>query len=361
MGQAERNRNKAKKLGALDAEELIATVPYLARLLKKEQIAHFQKVLDAAVLNPMYQEQHRKALRNSVRAHAGKMVIYNEEKKDRAYKILHKRVKVAESDSYIRVDYNKMLTPDALQPRTNNPDEANYLAKVRHEVISKGIWLRLRQPWGSGRDPRKWAFSFTLGHNGDTIKTTDALIDRDELIRTVGGYYNAVTKGPVMTELERQVSRLQLAHENGESLHQEHARIRGETSRIIVKSSDVMGGADFPSTRIWDLPFELRLKAMEAITERNVWKAKLFLAASAISVEANGKLLAEYLSCRCCHRIRPDLGSRRRHKVRRKESADPGSETKGLKRTGERLSGIRNETRRQKNHDRCRTQVRTSC
>lgn len=51
MVSAAGKHKNAEELGASDAEELIATVLKLARLLSKGDVAKVQKVLDAAVLN----------------------------------------------------------------------------------------------------------------------------------------------------------------------------------------------------------------------------------------------------------------------------------------------------------------------
>lgn len=297
MGNESRNRQEAIVLGALEAEKLIAEVPYLARLLSNHQVVQFQKVIDAAVLNPNYIAEHNKAVKDAVIAKSGPHILYNESKLRKAKKILRsKHVRVSKSDQYIRLDHHKMLTADALMPRTNNPDEANYLAKIRHILISKGVWLKLKSlAWAGGQhNTPLWEFSFTLGQYGPTIKTDDALIDQDELHKTLGGYYDNVTTGPVLTELNRQISQLNFAYDNGKYLHDLHASIRRDAAPGVVRTADLLGGADFPSNSIWKLPLELLFKAMDARTEGDIDKSIIFLVACALAVEDNGKLLSEY-------------------------------------------------------------------
>jgi hypothetical protein len=298
MGQEARNRQKAKELGARDAEALIATVPSLAKLLSKQQIAQFQKVLDAAVLNPIYEEEHKKAFKDSVISRAGNLVLYDQTKKRKAYGILAKRVRVSKNDQYIRVDHHKMLTADALVPRTNNPDETDYLAKVRHILISKGVWLRLRQPWEpQGRDPRVWEFSFSLGYDGDTIETVDAIIDRDELLHTAmlgSGYYDAVLTGPVQTKIKRTLSRLDVLYDNGWSLHMELIKNRNDAAPGVAKVSDWFGGANLANTTIWDRPHKLIMKARNANLAKDVITAQVYLVAAANAIDYNAQLLADY-------------------------------------------------------------------
>jgi hypothetical protein len=107
-----------------------------------------------------------------------------------------------------------MLTADVLTPRTNNPDEADYLGKVRTTLAQKGAWLRISQPYVRDRedpsrhvkDPGHWQLSFSLGPDGDHIPAGDYLIDRDELLKTTvlgAGYYTAVHTGPMQTKLKK--------------------------------------------------------------------------------------------------------------------------------------------------------------
>lgn len=303
MAQEASNRQKAKELGAQDAQALIATVPYLARLLSKQQIAEIQKVLDAAVLNPIYMEEYNKARKDSVISRAGDLVLRDRAKERKAYRILDKIVRVSESDQHIRVDHNKMLTADALVPRTNNPDEADYLVKVRGTLNSKGVWLRLTQPWvslGEGQyrpDPKVWEFRFSLGYDGDTIPTDDAIIDRDELLHTTmlgAGYYRAVLTGSVQTKIDRTLSRLENERDNGWDLHTLLIKNHNSAAPGVAKVSDWLGGAELPKTTIWDRPHNLMMKARYANLAGDVITAQVFLVAAAHAVEYNAQLLADY-------------------------------------------------------------------
>ncbi|MEZ5584850.1 MAG: hypothetical protein R3F37_20650 [Candidatus Competibacteraceae bacterium] len=277
MAQEARNRQKAKELGAPDAEALIATVPSLARLLSKNQVAQIQNVLDAAVLNPMYEEAYRKAMKASVISRAGNLVLRDRAKERRARRILDRRIRVSKDDQHIRVDYNKMLTPNALVPRTNNPDEADYLTKVRQILNTKGVWLRLSQPYDvRGRDPRVWEFWFSLGYKGDIIETDDAFINRDELLGTTmlgAGYYRSVLTGPVQTKLDRAISNFDTQYDNGWSLHTELMKNRHSAAPDVAKVADLLGGASFPPITIWERPHKLRIKAVEANVGGNVIKS----------------------------------------------------------------------------------------
>ena len=301
MGSAAKLRDKADDLGAPDAEELIASIPKLARLLSKGDVAKFQKVLDAAVLNPMYEEAYRKAMKKSVIARSGGMVLRDRTKERRARRILDKQITVNRSDLRVRVDHTKMLSADALVPRTDNPDEADYLIKVRQILSQRGVWLRLGQPWEAqqGRDPTLWEFWFSLGSNGETIDTEDAMIDREELLDTTmigAGYYNSVMTGEVQKKLDRAFDRFDTEYDNGWSLHMELMRNRHNAAPGVARVADALGGAEFPKTSIWDRPHRLRLKAAQANVGGNVIVAQALLLAATLHVKQNALLLAEYLN-----------------------------------------------------------------
>jgi len=300
MGSAATEHEKAEDLGAPDAEALIATVPKLARLLSKGDVAKVQKVLDAAVLNPMYEEAYRKAMRNAVTARSGGMVLRDRTKVRRARRILDRRIEISRSDLATRVDFNRMLAADALSPRTDNPDEIRYLTKVRQVLIQRGVWLRLGQPWEAqqGRDPTMWEFWFSLGPNGDTIETADAMIDREELLETTmlgAGYYRSVLTGEVQTRLDQAMDRFDTEYDNGWSLHTELMRNRHQAAIGVAKTADVMGGADFPDVSIWKKAHTLRIKAAQANVGGDVIKAQTYLLKATLEVKDNATLLWNYL------------------------------------------------------------------
>lgn len=176
---------------------------------------------------------------------------------------------------------------------------ADYLTKVRQVLDSKGVWLRLKQPWNpQGPDPRVWEFSFSLGPSGDMIETDDALINRDELFGTTmlgAGYHRTVLTGPVQTKIKGTLARLDRQHDSGWALRMDLLKTRHGTARIVVNISDRFGGANFPDMRIWDHPCQLRIKAWDANTAGNVIAAQIYLVVAALAVEHNAKLLANYV------------------------------------------------------------------
>lgn len=299
MANEKGNFRKARELGAPDVTELIATVPSLRRLLSKGQVAQLQRVIDAEFLNPVYVKEFRKAIEASVIGRGGNLVAYDPKKKRRAYRILDRRIKVSERDAFVRLDHNKMLTADALTPRTNNPDEADYLVKVRSILSAKGVWLRLRRPLDTRRrDPTVWEFFFSLGPKGDLIETKDAMIDREELLAVTmlgAGYYRSVLTGPVQTKLSRAADRAHVFFQNTWDKHQELARNRREQP-IAAFTADLIGGGSLPSQSIWNLPRKYQEKYRDALISGDVLKTQIYLLITLSLIEKNAQMLADYLA-----------------------------------------------------------------
>ena len=289
-------RKKAEELGAADAGALIATVPYLERLLSPKNIREIQTVIDAAVLNPMHQKQFDRWVKdNKFRSHDGKSWVINEAKKSRAHKtMINRQIRVPKDALFIRLNYRKMLTVDALTPRTKNPDEAVYLSKVRHILHTKGVYLVLKQHWLS----RVWEFSFSLGRWPIIpIETDDAHIDREELLGTTmlrKGYHNAVLRGYIRTKLDGLHRSLARQIASGESVHFIMWENRRTTNRTVVGISDLFGSANFPDRSIFYLASELNHKAWEASRANDVQLAQAYLVFAGLAVEYAADLLIEY-------------------------------------------------------------------
>lgn len=224
---------------------------------------------------------------------------------DRAYRIMATRIAVSESDQHIRLDYRRLLTADALKPVTDNPDEAEYLGRVRNTLESKGIWLRFdNQLVRDQEDPSRWIVDprtfrswLCVGYDGDGIPTNDGQLDREELLGTVlfgAGYYDAVHRGPTQRSLDRQIAVLSVEIDYG---IQEHNRLisRKLKAPIVSGISDFVGGADLPDRSIWDFPQKLLLKARELNVGGNVFRSPPYLVLAAIATRNNANLLAQYI------------------------------------------------------------------
>ena len=150
------DRKRAIALKAADARGLLQKhLPYVLHVLTPAQLAQVQRVLDAEVVNPEVAKQANEVYRKSVTAQSGNLVLRDQKTVDRAYRIMATQIKASESDQHIRLDYKRLLTVDALTPVTDNPDEREYLGRVRNTLENKGIWLRFDNELGArpGRSP----------------------------------------------------------------------------------------------------------------------------------------------------------------------------------------------------------------
>jgi hypothetical protein len=299
------DRKRAIALKAADARTLLQKhLPYVLTVMTPAQLAQVQRVLDAEVVNPEVAKQANEVYRKSVTAQSGNLVVRDEKTVHRAYRIMATQIKAGESDHHIRLDYSRLLTADALKPATDNPDEAEYLGRVRNTLQNKGIWLRFdKQLVHDPEDPSRWIVDprtflawLCVGYDGDAIPTNDGQLDREELLGTVlfgAGYYDAVHRGPTQRSLERQIAVLTVEMDSGIAEHH-RLTMRKVRAPIVSGISDFVGGADLPDRSIWDYPQKMLLKALDLNRGGNVFKSSPYLVIAAIATRNNANLLAQY-------------------------------------------------------------------
>ena len=165
-------------LNAVDANVLLmSTLSIVWPNLTAKQLHQVQKVLDAAVVNPVVDTQAAGLDRKAVEYRVGDLAITNEKTQQRADKVRAGHIWVHESDRHIRLDYTKLLGTDALKPLTDNPDEAAYLAKIKNTLDEEGVWLRITQPFVRDpndaskvkTDPRAFEVWLSIGYGGEEI------------------------------------------------------------------------------------------------------------------------------------------------------------------------------------------------
>jgi hypothetical protein len=318
------DRKKAIALKAADARTLLnSALPYVVTAMTAAQLGQVQKVLDAAVVNPSVRKEYEDLMRKSV---VDPALVRDYEELNRKYgtgpgnrttgrnpsmvhradKVLEEMIAVSEADKHVRLNFEKLLTHDALTPTTDNPDERAYLIKIRHTLFSKGVWLRfdhklVRDPGDPSRwmiDPRTFQAWLSLDYGGDTIPTKDGRLDRNALLDTTvlgAGYYNEVAGGKVQSALDKAIRRVATEIFHGEQLHTQQDYARDDAAPGVVFVSDHLGGAHFPSKKIWDLPNQLLRQARDQNGGGNVKQSSKTIVYAAIATEVSAQVLDTYI------------------------------------------------------------------
>lgn len=303
-----RRRDRATRLNAADARTVVGqTLPFVLARMSGGQLAQLQKVMDAAVVNPAVQAEAAAIDKKAIIAQSGNLVNRDPDLVEKAERLRERNlVGVSESDKRVQLDATALLSSDALTPRSDNPDEAAYLEQVASALATRGVWLRINQPWvkspddpGSWHpDPRVWECWLSLGPTGDTIPTRDGSLTREAVLGTsaVGaGYYRNVHQGPVATAMHNELNRLRREQDAGWAEHLYWLKARHAAGWFVTRTSDLLGGADFPDFDIWDGPHKLHLRAWDAWNSGSVAGAQAFLVLAAIATRNACQLVADFV------------------------------------------------------------------
>ncbi|NOT49341.1 MAG: hypothetical protein HOP17_16580 [Acidobacteria bacterium] len=305
MGYGNTHRQRAAALGAADAKTLLlASLPFVLATLTPAQLEQAQRVMDAAVLNPVVKKQYDDLMKKSIRAQSGNVIMRDENIVREADKAWEMMIYVHPADYSIRLDFTKLLEPDAFTPETDNPDEAAYLQKVRSILTGSGVWLRIGQPQVSAFvvDPRVFQVWLSVGPDGDnffTIPTKNGQLTQEALFNTKtfgAGYSRDVNHGYVREELRREMDRLERQINDGIMQHNILSSDRRRAFIGVTAVSDALGGASFPDISIWNYSHRMLIKAREAsIGGRNMTAARAYLLAAAAVTRNAAHLIAEYI------------------------------------------------------------------
>jgi bacterioferritin-associated ferredoxin len=301
-------RQRAEALHAADARTLLeGSLPFVLEQMTEEQIRKMQRVLDAAVVNPEVSKKADALYKRSLIGYVGSQPVQDEAIVRRGDQAMRSFTHLTEADYRIALDYKPLLTPDALQPTTDNPDEVTALESIRLTLQSWGVWLQFNQPYVTDpddpsnkiHDPRIFRAWLTLGPKvNNEIPTDTGRLDRRSLLRTTvlgSSFYRNFHEGPVQSGLNRESHRLLNSIETGLAQHNLLARIRRKAFVGVTEASDWLGGADFPDTSIWDQPHEFVRQALVANVGGNVRLAAAYLYQAAYLTHYAARLVAEYI------------------------------------------------------------------
>lgn len=300
-------RQRAVALKAADARELIKpTLPFVLEQMSAAQLDQVQRVLDAAVVNPAVQKEVDELYRKSVIAESGGLVNRDPAMVRRADKAAESLIPITEADKRVRLDFEKLLTPDALKAKTDNPDEKAFLSKIRQTLKNEGVWLRFDlklvrdpdDPSRTIRDPRTFQAWLSLGAGGDAIPTDTGRLTRAVLLgngRLGAGYYREVIQGKIQSELNHAIRQVQKLIDEGEILHQLTEQNRRGAAPGVVGISDWLGDADYPPETIWDDPHRVLVQALKLNSSGDVKLASKRIIIAAYLAASAAQRLANYI------------------------------------------------------------------
>jgi len=303
----QRRRTRATQLKAADARAILEQkLPFALATMTDGQVAHMQKVLDAEVVNPEVEKEARAIDKRAVIRDFGYRKDLDPRLTKQAARVRQDLTRVTAADARIRLDHARLLTKDALSPRTDNPDEQSYLNRVANTLAKRGIYLRFaskrirdpEDPSSWTNDPRSWDVWLSLGPEGDTIPTKDGRVDRESLLKTSllgAGYYENVHAGPAQSSLNREIKRLQDAIEMGIEQHTMLQRIRDGAFPGVAEISDALGGASFPDTSAFDQAHKLVVRALEFNVNGNLAGSQAFLVVAGVLTRNGAQLLRQYI------------------------------------------------------------------
>jgi hypothetical protein len=280
--------------------------PVLA-LLDAKQRMQLQRYLDSVAVNP-----NLKAMADDLISHGwittywGGRRIVDPKVQRKANKLLQESIPVHRGDDRVQLKIDDLLDAKAFQPTTDNPDEAEYMERVRYTLQHRGVWLRINSKFRRNaedpsmleKDPHHFEVWLSLGPDGDHIPTKGGRIDRKALLATQlfgAGYYTDVHDGQVQRRLHAEMKRLSDSIQYGRDLHWEMSKIRDDAKPGVVFVSDLIGGADFPSSDIWNAPHKALVRAMELNNEGTTYGCRAMLVLAAIGTRQSMHLITGYI------------------------------------------------------------------
>jgi hypothetical protein len=300
------SRQRAISLQAASVYDVLTNAGFGALVPKitAAQLQQLQRYLDAAVVDPVVQQEanawHRKATKSY-----GQLVVVDPAIERRADRAMRDYIVTDKFDDRVRLNVSQIIDDAAFKPKTDNPDEADYLDHVRKVLETRGAWLRLSPKLvRDAQDPSRWVFDprrydvwLSLGPDGDTIPTRTGRIDRDALIGTVvfgAGYYTAVDHGRVLTTLQREADRLSSEIEDVMTLYFELRRIRDSAAPGVVPVSDLLGGASFPDEDVWQGAHKLLMRALDMRNAGRIYGFQALLGVAALATRNAAQLVSSY-------------------------------------------------------------------
>lgn len=198
----------------------------------------------------------------------------------------------------MRLDVGALLDPAELRPSSDNPDEARHLERVKQWVAHAGIWLHWSETLtAEGVDYATPYVFLSLGsERSGSIKVPNGKLDWAAVKTSAAvqtALYENVHKGGVATAFEQKVRRVLRDIEVERERHAELQVLR-TSSTVVPWVADKLGRTSFPPVRMWDVPHELAVEALELRNAGRMADAESKLVAARLLTDKFSRRLTTY-------------------------------------------------------------------
>lgn len=304
-----RSKNYAHAFGAAKLKDVCdqAGFAFVYAQLDAGKRQQLQNWMDSLVVNPAVSLMADQIIRNGTYlSEWGRIWMVKPSARRQAERMLADMIPVDRRDDRVQLDAKALLDAKAFALETDNPDEADYMQRVRGMLDRRGVWLRFATKWKRSsddpsrleKDARHFEIWLSLGPDGDAIPTQGGHIDRKALLGTqiIGaGYFTNVDEGRVERELDTLIRKLSAAIDEGMAEHERQRRVRSEAGWFVTRTSDALGGATFPSPDMWLWVHKGLIHAMNLKNQGKTYGARAVLIVVAIDVRRCARTLDAYI------------------------------------------------------------------
>ena len=140
----------SNKVNTLNAESLLSVaLPFLyqRQAISRSIVTSVQQVLDTAVKNHDVLTAANVASQRAVLFQSPQGTMKDSQLAARADRLPRATAPISKHELRHRLNWPQLIPADALQAKSDNPDEKRYFKKLNDALVDRGIWLRVDHRW----------------------------------------------------------------------------------------------------------------------------------------------------------------------------------------------------------------------